>query len=207
MFEIPEKVYKKFKSTPQMRKRVELARDWDLEFLTSAFNDNLIRAGRVFSVEQVYPIIQRFGKADYEIAKRLEEEFRKFVAITILTPSTPHAPPGAVDMFWHFFILHTEHYMEFSEKVWGGFKGDGKYRHHFPASDETRSGMLRAYWNTLATYEEIFGIPKPYERAGATPVKIWTNRSETSGDSYSGIVEPGDALSAQDLASQAAEDE
>ena len=122
--EIREAVLERYNATRDIRDRIRKVADYDLDFLTRTFNDDLIRAGRPFSVEQVYPIIARFGRADFEIASRLEEEFRRFVAITLLTPRVPHAPPGAVDMYWHFFILHTERYMNFSEEVWGSFLGD-----------------------------------------------------------------------------------
>ncbi len=201
MFDIPDTIYVKYSSSPDTKEKIDLLKSYDLDFLTYTFNDDLIRAGRPYSVEQVYPIIVRFGKCDFELAKSLEVEFRKFAALTLLTPKVPHAPPGAIDMYWHFFILHTEQYTKFCEDVWGSFQGDPKYRHHFPATDETRAGMLRAYWNTLDLYTEVFGKPEPYARAGALPVKIWTDRSHTSGDSYSGIVEPDELLTAEMIAS------
>jgi hypothetical protein len=200
MFDIPEKIFEKYGTSKAARAKILMARDYDLDNVTVGLNDSLIRAGRVYSVEQAYPIVARFGRCDFEIAKQLEIEFKKFVAITLIEPNTPHAPSGAVDMYWHFFILHTAYYFEFSEAVWGGFRGDGKYRHHFPATDDTRAGMLRAYWNTLDRYLEIFGEPPSVERPGSLPVKIWTEHSTTSGDSYSGIVDNCEPLSAEDLA-------
>jgi hypothetical protein len=200
MFNVKPEIYKKYKVTDKNRSRIELLKSYDLDFLSNTFNDDLIRAGRPYSVEQVYPIIVRFGKCDFELAKKLEVEFRKFVALTLITPGVPHAPPGAVDMYWHFFILHTERYTEFCERLWGGFRGDQKYRHHYPATDETRAGMLRAYLNTRELYVEVFGEPELYQREGALPVHIWTARSHTSGDSYSGVVDPSDKLTAAMLA-------
>lgn len=190
MFDVSKKISEKLKTPKENLDRIKKLKNFDLEFLTRSFNDDLIRAGRPFSVEQVYPIILRFGKADFEVAKRLEEEFRRFVILTLVAPGSPHAPPGAVDMYWHFFILHTEQYTEFCEQVWGNFQGDLKYRHHYPSNDETRPGMLQAYISTLDLYETVFGEPEPFRRPGALPVKIWTDRSDTSGDSYSGVVEP-----------------
>lgn len=189
MLNLTEAILQKFAVSDEAKGRLKKLENFDLEFVTSAFNDNLIRAGRPYSVEQVYPIIARFGRADYEIAKRLETEFRRFVAITLLTPKVPHAPPGAVDMYWHFFILHTTEYESFCNDVWGNFEGDPKYRHHFPANDDTRPGMLQAYIATRRVYVEVYGEPLLYERAGALAVEIWTEGSHTSGDSYSGIVE------------------
>jgi hypothetical protein len=176
--------------SPDLRDRIAKLASYDFSFLTHAFNDDLIRAGRPFSVEQVYPIVARFGKCDFEIAKLLEDEFKRFVALTLIAPGVPHAPAGAIDMYWHFFILHTEQYQKFCDDIWGNFQGDPKYRHHYPATNETRPGMLNAYVNTRKLYVDVFGEPQDYIRAGATPVKVWTTAGMTSGDSYSGIMDP-----------------
>ena len=77
--------------------------------------------------------------------KNEKKEFKKFVILTLLKPGVAHAPPGAVDMYWHFFVLHTEPCTSFSEAIWGNFQGDPKYRHHFPAKDDTLPGQFRAY--------------------------------------------------------------
>lgn len=196
---VEKSILDKFNVSDPVRKKIDDIAKWDLSFLTNEFNDDQIRSGRPFSVEQVYPIIARFGKADYEIARLLEEEFKKFVILTLMASGVAHAPPGAVDMYWHFFILHTEQYMKFSELVWGNFQGDPKYRHHFPAKDDTRPGQFRAYVETRKLYLEVFGAPPIYERTAAQPVPVWNDpvdileigqKDKTCGDSYSGIVEP-----------------
>ena len=92
---------------------------YDLSFLTSAFTDKTIREGRAFSTEQIYPILKHFGRADEALAKRLETEFKRFVAVTLLRPGGVHAPSGPVDMYWHFFILHTRQYRQFCADIWG----------------------------------------------------------------------------------------
>ncbi len=168
---------------------------YDLSFVTSALGDSLIRTGRAYSCEQAYPLMHQYGKADYRLAVRLEREFKRFCALTVFQPGVGHAPPGAVDMYWHFFILHTEEYISFCEQVWGDFKGAPKIRHHYPSTDQNRRGMLEAYKSTRALYVEVFGPPEPYEmdalpgamRLPSRP--IWMPGSDTSGDSYSGIVE------------------
>jgi hypothetical protein len=195
---LSEETVRKLKLKDDLRERLHVVADYDLSFVTQAFNDDLIRAGRPFSCEQAYPIMVRFGKADHEIARMLEEEFKKFVVLTLLRPGIAHAPPGAVDMYWHFFILHSEQYQKFCETVWGDFQGDPKYRHHYPATDETRPGQFRAYIETRRLYLEVFGEPPVYARAGAVPVPVWNEPfaagegegGQTSGDSYSGIIDP-----------------
>lgn len=194
---ISNDVLKRYKVSKKNQERISLIADYDLSFVTNELNDDLIQTGRAFSCEQAYPLRQIFGKADQRLAERLEEEFKRFCIITLLKPSVPHAPPGAVDMYWHFFILHTEGYSEFSKKVWGNFKGDPKYRHHYPSTDETRRGMLDAYTATRELYVDIFGKPRPFKLEGKkdvaealAPRQIWIPVSDTSGDSYSGTIKP-----------------
>jgi len=187
---LTDEILTRYNVSSENRSRIQKATEYDYSFLTNAFNDDLIRAGRPFSVEQVYPIIARFGKCDFTIARLLEEEFKKFVAITLLKPGVPHAPAGAVDMYWHFFILHTEEYQSYCQHVWGSFQGDPKYRHHYPANDATRPGMLQAYLQTREIYVDVFGEPVEFQREGAAPVLVWTRTSRTSGDSFSGVIDP-----------------
>ena len=93
-------------------------RDYDLSY----FTEHLVDTGRMFAPEQKYPLIAHFGKADIEVCRMLEREFRKFVALTLIEPGITFAPPGPVDMYWHFMILHTKEYKQFCEKIWGAFQ-------------------------------------------------------------------------------------
>jgi hypothetical protein len=201
---VNDEVLSRFNVSEENRVRIQKVADYNYSFLTNTFNDDLVRAGRPYSVEQVYPVIARFGKCDFTIARMLEEEFKKFVVITLLKPDVPHAPPGAVDMYWHFFILHTEEYQAYCQDIWGSFQGDPKYRHHYPANDVTRPGMLQAYIQTRQLYEDVFGSPSMFERDGAAPVAVWTPTSRTSGDSYSGVIDPA-TYAAEDAARSAGE--
>lgn len=191
-------IAEKYNKSEEIRARLDALEDYDLGFVTNGLNEELIRSGRVYSVEQVYPLRIKFGRCDEKLAAVLELEFRRFCAITMIDEGKPHAPPGAVDMYWHFFILHTKEYVKFCEKVWGSFEGAMEIRHHYPSNDETRRGMLNAYNATREFYVDAFGEPKPFEmpplpgtKVDPLPARdIWTERSDTSGDSYSGIVEP-----------------
>lgn len=105
-------------------------------------------------------------------------------------------------MYWHFFILHTKQYEAFCVDVWGDFHGDPRLRDHFPSTDSTRKGMLDAYKATRELYVEVFGEPELYQLEGikrasgevlpVAPRPIWGPGSDTSGDSYSGTIEPTD---------------
>ncbi|MGH3856371.1 MAG: hypothetical protein ACRDR6_23350 [Pseudonocardiaceae bacterium] len=50
----------------------------------------------------------------------LIEEFRQYVALSMLFPDEHNAPSGPVDMVWHSLILNTEEYEDFSTRIWVG---------------------------------------------------------------------------------------
>lgn len=103
-------------------KKLQTLENYDLSDITNSFTDDDHLQGRVFSKEQIYPIKLHFGKADIEIARLIESEFKKFVAITLIKAGVTHAPSGPIDMYWHFFILHTVKYRDFCEKIWGSYE-------------------------------------------------------------------------------------
>lgn len=108
--------------TQSVLNRLSQLEQFNLSPITHRFTDEDHKQGRSFSTEQIYPIVKHFGSADLELAKRLEAEFKKFVALTIIKPGVTHAPSGPVDMYWHFFILHTATYRQFCHEVWGAFE-------------------------------------------------------------------------------------
>lgn len=55
-----------------------------------------------------------------EHAIPLIEEFRQYVALSMIYPNEHNAPSGPVDMVWHSFILNTEEYEDFSRRIWVG---------------------------------------------------------------------------------------
>lgn len=102
----------------ETKERLRRLAEWDLSF----FTERLVDRGRMFSPEQAYPIRAHFGRCDLEVTKKLEREFRRFVALTLIEPGHVFAPSGLVDMYWHFMILHTHEYREFCERIWGSFQ-------------------------------------------------------------------------------------
>lgn len=50
----------------------------------------------------------------------LIEEFRQYVALTMLYPGEHNAPSGPVDMVWHSFQLDSARYERFSDTIWVG---------------------------------------------------------------------------------------
>jgi hypothetical protein len=107
---------------PETVAKLRALEAYDLSHITETFTDRLIKEGRTFSTEQIYPILKHFGRADLDIARRLEREFKRFVALTLIEPGVTRAPPGPVDMYWHYLILHTQDYKRFCEEIWGSFE-------------------------------------------------------------------------------------
>lgn len=173
-----------------LKERLRRLDDYDFGFITETLNDELIQEGRAYSCEQAYPIRAKFGSADREIAGMLEGEFKKFVALTLLEPGRMHAPSGAVDMYWHYLILHTDTYADFCAKVWGDTNGNPQLRNHYPATDETRPAMRDAYVHTRELYERVFGPVRPFTSKDNLVVDVWPGDESTCGDSYSGTMCP-----------------
>jgi hypothetical protein len=118
------------------RKRIAVLKRLDAYNLGHITN-NLINKGRRFSPEQVWPIQNHFGKADLDVAQLLEREFKRFVALTVMYPENVYAPSGPVDMYWHFFILHTRDYANFCGAIWSASPdhGDEQARSRLPEKE------------------------------------------------------------------------
>ncbi|ACP35708.1 conserved hypothetical protein [Sulfolobus islandicus L.S.2.15] len=99
----------------KVKERLEILEAYDLSHITS----NFIWKGRRFSPEQVWPLKIYYGRADREFAEKIEKEFRRFIALTLIFPKTLFTAPAPVDLYWHFLILHTKEYEKFSKSVWG----------------------------------------------------------------------------------------
>lgn len=77
----------------ELAERLEAVEKFDLAFLTTTLNDDLIKMGRAYSCEQAYPIIAKFGKADLEIAKH---------------PATDETRPAMRDAYIHTRALYEQ---------------------------------------------------------------------------------------------------
>ncbi len=147
---------------PSTKSALNRLASYDLAFAT----DELIDKKRKFSPEQVWPIKAHFGKADLEVARILEAEFKRFVALTLIQPGIVFAPSGPVDMYWHFLILHTKQYRHFCHHIWGHFQHHprgsstserivpGALLHHQPMTIEEEA---QSFHHILDLYERIFG--------------------------------------------------
>jgi len=107
------------------------------------------------------------GKAWSETyAERVETEYRRYLALSLLYGAKSIVPSCDVDVFWHYHILDTEAYATDCDHVFGYFL------HHFPyfgmRDPEDAQALVTAYAETLALYEAHFG-PAPedlWPRAG-----------------------------------------
>lgn len=144
-----------------VQKRLTLLEQYDLGFLLLGLSPRrLLRDGRLFDNEQVWPLLLWFAQWDKhcrhwaaEVVKQwlifnpsegdfegvpdekavefrdyffekyaipLIAEFRQYVALSMIFPDEHNAPSGPVDMMWHSFMLNTQEYEDFSERIWVG---------------------------------------------------------------------------------------
>lgn len=112
---LPSELHGELQERPVFARRIEALSRYDFSSITA----NLVDKGPQFSPEQVWPLRLHFGQADLALAEALELEFKRFMALALLRPNNVYAPPGPVDMYWHFFVLHTRDYADFCSSVWG----------------------------------------------------------------------------------------
>ena len=204
---VPPAVIEKDSTPPEVIERLHLLAEYDLSFITDHLIEDELRE---FSPEQLFPLIKHFGKSnikvDLSVSRKLEFEFKRFVALALIRPSRRNAPSGPVDMYWHFFVLHTPEYAQFCTAIFGSYgdqprlgrhynfqhwedkreaQKEGAFVEHIPAKDDTRPKMFLTYKDTLAVYEELFDAPDQLYWPAPTSEKI-----VTCGDSYSGFIHP-----------------
>lgn len=207
---VPAKVIKREQLSDVVVDRLQRLAEYDLSFLTHNFTADKVRT---FSPEQLFPLIKHFRKykmtVDINVATQLEFEFKRFVSIALIRPSRRNAPSGPVDMFWHFFILHTPEYVGFCTAIFGAYGPQPRIGKHYfsdwqdkreerdkrnamvdhiPATDQTRPAMNKSYVETRAIYAELFGDPDPMY--WPKPARGPGDDLTTCGDSYSGFIHP-----------------
>ena len=96
---------------------------------------------------------------DFDFAKRVSEEYRKFLILCLESDDEAVVPSSFVDDFWHLHILDTQKYLEDCDRYLGYLL------HHFPyfgMRGEKDAENLRMSWEaTLSLYESVFGDPAP----------------------------------------------
>lgn len=104
-----------------------------------------------------------------EIAAQYEKEFKKFILLKF-AQKRRYGMNGKVDDYWHTFIVHTEEYQEFCDKLFG------RFLHHRPASDSQAKNSMEglSYFRMLVDYFRFFKEPPPKD--------IWPYSYELFGD-------------------------
>lgn len=102
---------------------------------------------------------------DQEFTRLAISEYKKFMYLSVLFPDGM-TPSVDVDTVWHLHLLYTKNYRSFCRDALGC-----DFLDHEPSkggSDES-SRFENIYLDTLAKYEEVFGVKAPTE--------IWGNRT------------------------------
>lgn len=73
------------------------------------------------------PVTRRMAHEGWENAEELEAHFRRYMKYVLENPETELSPNDELDEYWHTFILDTQEYHEFCDRVFDG------YLHHIPA--------------------------------------------------------------------------
>ena len=79
---------------------------------------------------------------------------KQYYAVALLDPTNEHAVSDEIDPFWHAHILHTSHYIDFCDRVYG------HYIPHEPLDhdDVVAVAEIRELYNyTRGMYEQMFG--------------------------------------------------
>jgi hypothetical protein len=106
-------------------------------------------------------VLERYAAdhlASLEEAERLERELKRYLILCALNPGKRYGMGGPVDDLWHTFLLFTQSYAAFCDRV------AGRFIHHAPA-DPAAPGDFRRWQDDYATfwhdYAAVFGEPPP----------------------------------------------
>lgn len=107
-------------------------------------------------------VVERYSKehdVPKEVALEHARELKRYLALSALFPEKMYGMVGTVDKLWHTFIMFTQDYMDFCNKV------NKRYIHHDPESldaDETESNKtFESYHCFLEDYKVVFGEEPP----------------------------------------------
>lgn len=92
-----------------------------------------------------------------ETISQTEIDYRRFLALNLLYPSTTLVVNKILDDYWHQHILDTHKYAADCDKLFGFFL------HHYPyfgmSDDEDGQRLFEAFAVTQQLWEEAFGVP------------------------------------------------
>jgi hypothetical protein len=111
-----------------------------------------------FPLERVTARYAAEENVSIEVARELERELKRYLALCALRPKMPYGMFGPVDDLWHTFLMFTRDYEQFCQTV------AGRFIHHVPAtadSENERASQLNTFAEMLADYRQTFGEEAP----------------------------------------------
>ena len=94
----------------------------------------------------------------------IEREYKRFLQLILRYPDQYFVPSMEIDIFWHYHILDTHHYVDFTQRIFG------KYLHHYPYMglfEQDQQELLQLFCQTKKLYTQEFSEEYPMAVASA----------------------------------------
>jgi hypothetical protein len=137
------------------------------------FNKKIIDKVMTFPMNEILVKYCQEQSLSLDIARDHEREIKRFLALTIINPTTVYGMKGPIDELWHMFILFTQKYMEFCHSI------AGYYIHHYPSVPNSNTIDINYYERFLGDYRIVFLEEPPPQYWPRLPKNI--SIGETSG--------------------------
>lgn len=99
------------------------------------------------------PIIAQFGCSRREAVLAVKQYKNFLILILKYSDSEKLYPTDEIDEVWHLHILHTKHYQNYCERIFG------KFIHHHPTHSDDCQDQDESFCNTLDLYLCEFNKP------------------------------------------------
>ena len=114
---------------------------------------NLIKH-KIYNLNLDYVVKRISNKYKWDIkeAKECEKLYKNFLFLNVLYKEDKRlVPTEEIDMFWHEHILHTKHYINHCEEIFGG------YLQHDPLFDSEYGNIGALFEETQELHKKEFG--------------------------------------------------
>lgn len=125
--------------------------------ITELSRPSLVEAKSLIDHEDLSCVVERLVRVDKwrrKHAIKALQQYRRYLYLRKKYPHETLPPSYEMDEVWHAHVLHTQHYMDFCDRVFG------YYLHHHPhlvkAGNDKRR-LQAAFDNTQAIYQREFG--------------------------------------------------
>jgi len=118
---------------------------------------DLLRTAEAVDIDVV---VSRYAREYNVSVSHAQDVARETIRYLVLfaASSKPYGIGGEIDQFWHTFILFTQRYADFCDRV------AGRFIHHSPMDELSESDAAEAV-SPVADYQDAFGV--------APDAKIW----------------------------------